>query len=177
MPTQPRRNPRRTPAGRPSAAARQKTNAELAERDEEIWRLRLEGLSLRAIGQAVGLSHVSVLDILKKGYEERIYPQIDEARTVELERLDELLSRAWAIMDDRHALVSHGRIIQDLDGRTLPDTGPVLAAMDRVLRIADRRARLLGLDAATKVEAQVFAPETEEVARLAAEAARRVAGE
>lgn len=137
---------------RRNPSARQKSDAELAERDANVWRLRLKGRSLRQIGAEVGLSHVYVREILERGYEERIYPKVDEARTMELERLDELQQAAWAVLERHHLTVSHGRIVRDEDGQAILDDGPVLNAIDRLLRVAERRARMLGLDAPTKVE-------------------------
>jgi DNA-binding CsgD family transcriptional regulator len=163
------------PRRRSSARKTQTSDAATAERDNTVWQLRLQGFTLRQIGARLGLSHETIRLILERGRAELIYPKIEEQRATELERLDEMLHRAWSIMDREHALVSHGRLIADENGLPLPDTGPILAAMDRVLRISERRAKLLGLDAATKVEAQVFAPETDEVRALAEEAARRLA--
>lgn len=163
---------------RPPAPNRtQKSDATTAERDNTIWQLKLQGYTLRQIGTRVGLSHEAVRLILERHRAELIYPKVEEERQIELERLDEMLHRAWGILDREHALVSHGRLIADDDGVPLPDTAPVLAAMDRVLRISERRSKLLGLDAATKVEAQVFAPETEEIVALAEQAASWVAGD
>lgn len=135
---------------------RQMSDALLAERDEKIWQLRLQGRSLRQIGLAVGLSHVAVKDVLDLGYAERIYPKVDQARLLELERLDELQHRAWKVLDDAHVTISGGKIVTQVgaDGKETPlaDDGPVLHAIDRLLRISERRARLIGMDMPTRVE-------------------------
>lgn len=155
---------------------RQLSDAELAERDEKIWQLRLRGLSLRQIGAEVGLSHPSVHEILKRGYQERVYPLVDEQRAVELERLDLWTVAAGEVLNREHIHVSNGRIVRDENDKPIRDDGPVLAAIDRLVRLAERRARLLGLDAPTRVQADVNTQESDAVRALAEEAARRVAG-
>lgn len=112
--------------------ARQVSDAQLAERDELIWQLRLQGLSLRQIGAKVGLSHPSVHDILQTGYQERIYPKVDEQRALELERLDTWLCKLQPGIDQG-------------DDK----------AIATALRISERRARLVGMDAPTRVHAEV----------------------
>src|SRR6266567_8096904 len=67
--------------------------------------------------------------------------------------------------------VSGGKIVQDENGETLLDDGPVLQATDRLVKIAARRATLLGLDAPARSRIEVITPEMveAEIARLEAE--------
>jgi DNA-binding CsgD family transcriptional regulator len=132
---------------------RQQSDAALAERDEQIWQLRLRGHSLRQIGSQVGLAASSVLATLERGYRERVHPKVDEARALELERLDDWLCK-----------LQPG--IEQGDDK----------AITTALRISDRRSKLLGLDAPTRVDANVSTQESDAVRALAEEAARRVAG-
>ena len=53
----------------------------------------------------------------------------------------------WAVLRPEHVLVSGGRMVKQ-DREPVPDDGPVLAAIDRLLKIAPRRVGLLGLDTA-----------------------------
>jgi cell division septal protein FtsQ len=73
----------------------------------------------------------------------------DELRALELARLDRLEIAANEVLEREHVTVSNGRIVV-LGESPLPDDAPVLAAIDRLLKIQERRARLLGLDAPTK---------------------------
>jgi len=57
------------------------------------------------------------------------------------------------------------------DGVALTDPQPVLASIDRLLRIAERRARLLGLDSPIRVGAITMADIDAEIVRLDAEIA------
>ncbi|GGK98944.1 hypothetical protein Ppa06_67140 [Planomonospora parontospora subsp. parontospora] len=139
-----------------------------AERDAEIMRLRIAGRSMREIARLVGYaSPASVHRRIGIAYVRTVREATDVARDIEVQRLDALLCRAWAVMDAEHLAVSAGRVVRRpvaredgmpvVIGRTengqpvyaerdVLDSGPILAAIDRVLKIMDRRARLLGLD-------------------------------
>jgi hypothetical protein len=59
------------------------------------------------------------------------------------------------VLEREHVTVSHGKIVVTPDPdtgeeRPLIDDAPILNAVDRLLRIQERRARLLGLDAPVK---------------------------
>ena len=88
--------------------------------------------------------------------------------TLELERLDAMQLEAIEVLRTEHVLVSGGEIVstfvRDEHGNVLfdqttgkpatapiRDDGPRLAAIDRLLKIQERRSRLLGLDKPTKV--------------------------
>lgn len=95
----------------------------------------------------------------------------DEAKslvTLELERLDDMQLETLEVLRNEHVLVSAGAIVRThvrdekgklvFDDETgLPksqpirDDGPRLAAIDRLLKIQERRSKLLGLDKPTKV--------------------------
>jgi hypothetical protein len=90
-------------------------------------------------------------------------------RSLELARLDALQGRTWAVMEREHVTVSHGKIIRGEDGKPLRDDGPLLAAVDRLLKIAERRARLLGLDAPTRTELITLDQVDAEIKRLTEE--------
>jgi hypothetical protein len=48
--------------------------------------------------------------------------------------------------------VSHGRVIKDDFDEPILDDGPTLSAIDRILKIQERRAKFLGLDAPQRHE-------------------------
>lgn len=82
----------------------------------------------------------------------------NEVRAVELERLDRLAQCAQAILDREHFAYStgSGKVITDPEtGEKYIDEAPALAAMDRLLKIMDRRAKYLGLDAPTRANVEV----------------------
>lgn len=92
---------------------------------------------------------------------------IEEWRTRELARLETLYDAAVEVLGRFHVHVSGGTIVREgepvLDdegrpviaegvGAPLLDDSPVLAAIDRLVRISESIRKLKGLDAPTKVE-------------------------
>ena len=79
----------------------------------------------------------------------------------EIDRLDDMLRRTYGVLDDPK------------------DNEELLKAVDRVLKIGERRSKLLGLDAAQKVDATVTdttPPVDERLAERLAEARARLRG-
>ncbi len=65
---------------------------------------------------------------------------------LELSRLDDLCRAAYAVLDAEHPLISGGAVVEH-EGLALVDHGHVLRAIDRLIRISERRCVLLGLNA------------------------------
>lgn len=68
-----------------------------------------------------------------------------------LEQLDLMERIVWGIIEKRQPALHKGEwiVVTDQDGEEhwLTDDGPTMAAIDRLLRIQERRAKLLGTDA------------------------------
>lgn len=140
------------------AASRAK-RAEVAERRRLCVELRVAGKTWDDIAAALGYkTKAAACQDFGRALKERLKrldQSVDDLRALELERLDALYREAWAIMEKPHLLVQGGRAIEVVvDGQAvkLRDDGPKLAAMDRLLKIAERRARLLGIDAPVQIE-------------------------
>ena len=147
---------------------------QVANRRAEAVNMRMAGASYQQIADALGYnSRGAACQDVSRALEAAIAEQTRTAevyREEELQRLDLLLAEAWRVMKRAHVTVSHGRIIRDDDtDEPLLDDGPVLSAIDRVLKIQERRAKLLGLDAPTKVEAITIDALDAEIAKLSAE--------
>jgi hypothetical protein len=100
------------------------------DRQVEALKLRRAGKSFADIAQRLGYAsrsnaYTAVMHALRRTLQE----PADEVRRLEIERLDGLLSGLW-----ERAAAGH------------------LPSVDRVLAIMDRRAKLLGLDAPTRVD-------------------------
>jgi len=135
-----------------------------AERDARAAALRTQGWGYRAIAEEMGLTLSGAHDAVQRALKEVIQDAGEEAKKIELERLDEQLLRydgmramVMSTLENRHYTVSSGRLIC-LDDEPLEDDGFVLQAADRLRQIeeskqkvAERRARLLGLDAPQRV--------------------------
>lgn len=156
----------RTPQSRPN-------RAEAAEKRAEAYRLKLRGLSDRAIAAELGVSHTTIQNWTKQEADAVVLPLAEELRKVQLERLGEMRQAALQVLEREHVTVSHGRVVRegqpvlDFDdegnqiaviapgqGEPILDDGPVLAAIDRLLKIEERIAKLLGLDAPTRAEVE-----------------------
>jgi len=104
-----------------------------AERRLKALDLRKKGFSYTQIGTKLGCSRqtacryvISELEVLA----DKCREEAARVRDLELQRLDELYLVAWKAIAE----------------------GSDLGAIDRCLRIMERRAKLLGLDAAQKVD-------------------------
>lgn len=165
------------PYTRPNKASR----AELAEL---VFGLLAKGHSLRGIdrltqepdGPTGGqrIPYGTVRDLVDEEVTRRVDPRVAEYRTIQLARHEAALERLLNMEDSvrrvmarKHITVNNGRVIQVIN----PDSGEeepveddtfVLQAVDRLNRIEEQRrktgdsiCRLLGLDAAVKVDATV----------------------
>ncbi|MET8848064.1 hypothetical protein [Amycolatopsis sp. NPDC004625] len=135
--------------------------AETAERQVRAYELALRGLSLRKIAATMTaegdpISHETARRLIAAEADERVAPLATAYRQMQLDRLNELRERVLEIREATHLTVSNGRVVmlESEDGVKvpLPDDAPVLASVDRLLRIEERIARLLGLDAPEKAE-------------------------
>ena len=100
----------------------------VADQTNKMIELRKAGMSYARIGEALGCSVKNVHDGIKRGLKLLVEEPARELRQLELERLDALMLGVWKQAKDGH-----------------------LGAIDRVLKIQERRAKLLGLDAPSKV--------------------------
>ncbi len=143
------RGKRRGPKGGRTAAGEE--TAEYERLKHEIVDRRIRGQAFHDIAAAVGLNSKQAAYALYQRALREIQDDraetIEAARSFELERLDKIEAAAWIRVDAD-------------DPR----------ALDTLLRISDRRARLLGLDAPTKVDLSYDAV-AREIERLKAELA------
>lgn len=124
--------------------ARKHANAgsveEAAERRVKALELRKAGLPYRVIAEECGVSEQQAWRDVKKGLANLAKMEqqaATEVRQLELERIDTLLSVLWTRARGRR--ITH-------DDKTVEEIAPDMAALDRVMRLMERRAKLLGLD-------------------------------
>ena len=122
-----------------------------AERDAEIMNLRRRGRTLQTIANEFGISRQRVHTIIKERLAEIPVESVQHYRSQALEVLDNLLEKANAVLEAQHLKFHEGVAITH-DGVPVTDNGPVLAAVATILRIEERRAKLLGLDSPIKTE-------------------------
>ncbi len=92
----------------------------------------------RAIEESIAAQHASV----------EVY------REEQLAELDYLAEKAHEVLRARHYMVTQsGKVVEDPEtGQPMVDDGPMLAAIDRLVKILDRIAKLRGLDAPQRLE-------------------------
>jgi len=148
-----------------------------AERQARVVDLRRQRIPFHKIGEQLGISRQRAQQLYEEAIQAVKEPSVRAHRAEMLEQLDELEQAALKVLATEHVVVQQGHIVSkilDEDeegnpvyGEPLIDDAPVLNAIDRLLKIQERRARLVGADAATKVEVESHVdPESIELLRL-----------
>lgn len=122
-------------------------SAEVTRRRKRVIELRDEGMTFREIAEELGVSVKLVHDDYKKTMAEI---PVEAVETYRRHQQDEL-AMARAVVEDilaaRHVTISAtGQVVYE-GNDIVRDHGPILAAVDRLMKISDREAKLLGLDA------------------------------
>lgn len=99
------------------------------ETQTKAAQLRASGATFREIGTALGIDHTWARRLVLRALDTAAYENADLMRTQEGERLDRLQRAVWVAA-----------------------CGGDIRAVNAVLRIMDRRARLFGLDVPARVE-------------------------
>lgn len=130
--------------------------ADLSEIEQRALNLRIAGKTLREIGDALDMTvpgaRKVILRALKRS-DEAMAKQGAKHRELEAQRLNAMMAHLWDLaMGGVHVTPKIGA---DGSVRKTAEEASVEAqnkAVDRILRIMERRAKLLGLDAPTKTE-------------------------
>lgn len=143
---------------------------ETAERDAEAARLRSRGFTYRQIAAALGVEVGPAYEMVKRAIHDVIAEPAEDARRMEVERLDGILQRLEVqedlvrkVLARKHYVFSNGRLLyKDGEEEPLEDDDVVLRAVaqlgaieDRRLRVTMSRAELLGLKIPVKQEVEV----------------------
>jgi hypothetical protein len=129
--------------------------ADVAERRARVLALRIEQRPYAEIAAELGITASAARVDYQRALEQYAAGQRETAhvaRDRELAKLDEMERAVYQVLRRQHITVQHGKIVRDDDGQVVVDDAPVLAAVDRLVRIAARRATLTGMDAPVKVE-------------------------
>ena len=170
---------------------------ETAARDLEAAGLRVRGRSLQQIADELGYASPGhVHDGIMRAFAALPSEEAGDARRLDLERIDRLIANAWDVMEREHVAWSNGQVVRrrtggyELDddgferlddkGNRIPlyeevlDDGPLLAAIDRIGRRIEQRAKIFGYEAPARSRIEVVTPETIEahIAILEEELAR-----
>jgi hypothetical protein len=133
-----------------------------AERDAKAARMRAQGWSLQRISDELGYGgKQNVSRALEKLRERTVLPAAQELVAHELSILDHLIDKTMEVLGQDHLVVQHGRIVlqgekpaegeQD-ERKPLVDHDLTMKAVATLQRLTESRRKLLGLDAAVKVD-------------------------
>jgi DNA-binding Lrp family transcriptional regulator len=111
--------------------------------ERDLYEMKLSGMTYRQIAEVVKLAPSTVYERIKKRIAEEVQPLADELRAVEVDRLDRWLRR--------------------LDAQIEADQY-VARNVEVAVRVSERRAKLLGIDAPEKVEAVITEVTQEDIA-------------
>jgi AraC-like DNA-binding protein len=113
--------------------ARQTPKPEQLQRELAVLELRKTGANWRQIAEAVGYTHASAArKAYLRAYDRTLQAPADELRELELDRLDRLQMAYWK---------------DAIEGN--------IKAADYVLKVIQVRARITGIEAPTKIQAEV----------------------
>jgi hypothetical protein len=143
---------------------------------EEILRLKSLGHQVSELCDRFDISEATLYRRLDAAVKARIAPTVDAYREEQNRLLDDLMSKWSAQCDAGEVLVAHGATTEDM---ALVERGAKMRgdALNGMLRVSERRAKLNGLDAPVRAEVSVTVttPVDAAVAALAAEV-EQVAG-
>lgn len=111
---------------------------EQIDKEKRVLELKRSGATWDAIAEVVGYSNASgAFKAYQRAMVRTLQQPAEELRDAEIDRLDRLQRAHW------------------FDAIGTKDTPPNIKAGEFILKIIDRRAKLLGLDAPTKIQAEV----------------------
>ena len=147
---------------------------ETVAQDQRAAELRSMSFTYAQIGEQLGVSTSTAFERVTRGMQAVPTEGVVEARRLELAKLDNIERKLLVVLGQRQPRVDHGRIIWDIDDsgqrvRVL-DYGPVIQAAAGLLRVQERRAKLLGLDAPSQIRVETVTEDVidAEIARLEA---------
>lgn len=140
------------PYGKPVA------DMDMAERDQRIVALKRQGRSFQQIADELGISKSGAIlgfQRVKKRVDEATDEDYAEYRDEQLARIATMREVVADVIAARHVTISNGHVVREITGRddegaliygdAYEDHGPVLAAVDRMVKLDDHEAKLLGI--------------------------------
>jgi hypothetical protein len=150
----------------------------LEGRNGSIYRAYILGTTQEELAEKHGIDQTRVSQIIRQVVAGIPEEDLAERRKRSLDVLDVLGREMAELMDaPLPQAYSNGRPMVNDDGTPIYDTSARTAAVDRILKITERQAKLLGLDAATKVDVGVSEQAKEAAASAAADALAYLHGE
>jgi predicted transcriptional regulator len=139
--------------GKPKAPPRGPMHVSSEASTAEMFAMWVGGATQYEIAEAHGITQSSVSERLRRYREGLADPDRDSLIQRSVEELDLVRRELWQLVNAAPApAYSHGRPMKTDDGDQVEDHSTRLAAMDRILKVQERLAKFLGLDAPAKAE-------------------------
>ncbi len=120
------------------------------ERDAQAAALRARGLTHRQISAQLGWrSPASAVEAIDRALADQHRENVEACRRIEEDKLDDLTRLVWREISRPHYVTStaSGKVVTHPEtGEPLLDSEATFKGVDRLIRIAERRAKLRGLD-------------------------------
>jgi hypothetical protein len=137
------------PIKRRSSNGRAVRAADTISQDWRAWDLRCQHLTYREIGAELGIDPSTAYDAVQRAAQMIPTEGAAEMKMSMLEEMDRMSRHLWTVVERKRALVVRGRVVT-CNGQKVIDDGPAIQAIAQLLRVQERRARLMGLDAPTR---------------------------
>ncbi len=132
-----------------------------AEQQRDVVALKRAGLPFADIGQRLGISKSQAHRAFYAALDRIVEPEVAAMRAEQLARIELEREEALDIMGATHIVVSNGHIVSPITGHDddgdpiygdpLIDQSPPLAAIDRLIKLDDQEAKLVGMYPKTEV--------------------------
>ena len=138
-------------------------------KDQEAASMRSKAMTYQAIGDHFGITRQADFQMVQRAIADIPKEGAEEVVRLEVEKLDFIERKLYEIMTKEHVAFGASGKVVTLDGVPIEDDSPVMKAIDGLLKVADRRAKLLGLNAPTKHEVITLDSVQMEIRRIEAE--------
>lgn len=126
---------------------------EQIEKDHRAAEMRSRSMTYEQIGQQLGVTRQAAHKMVQRAIEDIPKEGGENARAMELMKLDYIERRAFVIANTKHPSISNsGKVVVRDGGGEIEDDAPVLKALDTLLKVSLTRSKLLGLNAPTQTE-------------------------
>ena len=106
--------------------------------------MRTAGVSYAEIGAKLGISAQGAHETVMRGLKAIVSEPAEELRTLELERIDRMLTTVWANATEAKAFDPDTGVALATDMQSLQ---AIVHAQAATIKLMERRAKLLGIDA------------------------------
>lgn len=121
-------------------------------RDAQALGYRARGWTYDRVANEMGYQNRSAArKAVERAMANAVRETTEEAKTLLLADYNAAKQEVWAVLDASHITISQGRVVE-LDGTPVPDDAPVLAAVDRLVKINQEIAKIYGAYAPTRSE-------------------------